>query len=215
VRRAAAIGKVIDFHKASEATLSSVVERLAGAVFLLDRRARIGYANSKALALLDAGEVVRATSGVLSAAEVSADKSLRDAVLAAVDGDIGIGVRGVAVPLSTHFDMRYVAHVLPLASHARRAAAGGHAAAVFIHHVTLDRPSPLELMARLYKLTASEVRVLQAITQTSGVAELAREVGISVATVKTHLNRLFAKTGAKRQADLVRLLAAHTSPLDG
>src|SRR5262249_19051988 len=87
VRRAAAIGKVIDFHKASEAALSSVVERLAGAVFLLDRRARIGYANSKALALLDEGEVVRATSGVLSAAEVSADKSLRDAVLAAVDGD--------------------------------------------------------------------------------------------------------------------------------
>jgi len=70
-------------------------------------------------------------------------------------------------------------------------------------------------MAKLYKLTASEVRILHAITQTTGVAELAREVGISVATVKTHLNHLFAKTGAKRQADLVRLLAAHTSPLDG
>jgi DNA-binding CsgD family transcriptional regulator len=89
------------------------------------------------------------------------------------------------------------------------------AAAVFIRQVALDRPSPLEVMAKLYRLTASEVPLLQAITQTSGVAALAKGLGISEATVKTHLNHLFAKTGAKRQADLVRLIAAHASPFEG
>jgi DNA-binding CsgD family transcriptional regulator len=59
------------------------------------------------------------------------------------------------------------------------------------------------------------VRVLQAVMQTSGIAALAQSLGISRATVKTHLNRLLAKTGSKRQADLVRLTAAHSGPLDG
>ncbi len=215
VRRAAAIGKVIDFHEAGEAALSTIVDKLAGAVFLLDGRAHIGYANAKAQLMLGEGEIVRARNGALSVVEPSADASLREAVLAATDGDTGIGARGVAVPLTTRSDARYLAHVLPLASHARRSAADGHAAAVFIRQVTIDRPSPLEVMAKFYKLTASEVHVLQAITQTSGVAELAKDLGISQATVKTHLNHLFAKTGAKRQADLVRLIAAHASPFEG
>jgi DNA-binding CsgD family transcriptional regulator len=42
---------------------------------------------------------------------------------------------------------------------------------------------------------------------------MASALGISEATVKTHLQRLFAKTATNRQADLVKLLAAHTSPL--
>jgi DNA-binding CsgD family transcriptional regulator len=33
--------------------------------------------------------------------------------------------------------------------------------------------------------------------------------------VKTHLSRLFEKTGTKRQADLVKLVAAFMSPLAG
>jgi DNA-binding CsgD family transcriptional regulator len=31
--------------------------------------------------------------------------------------------------------------------------------------------------------------------------------------VKTHLHRVFEKTGAKRQADLVKLMAGYASPL--
>jgi DNA-binding CsgD family transcriptional regulator len=54
--------------------------------------------------------------------------------------------------------------------------------------------------------------VLAAVTQIGGNAALATQLGISKATVKTHLNHLFAKTGAKRQADLLRLLAEHSGP---
>jgi hypothetical protein len=38
-------------------------------------------------------------------------------------------------------------------------------------------------------------------------------MGISVSTVKTHLRRLFAKTGTDRQADLVKLVAGYANPL--
>jgi DNA-binding CsgD family transcriptional regulator len=36
-----------------------------------------------------------------------------------------------------------------------------------------------------------------------------------VTTVKTHLGRLFEKTGVGRQADLVKLVAGYSMPLAG
>jgi len=48
-----------------------------------------------------------------------------------------------------------------------------------------------------------------------GVPEVALALGIAVTTVKTHLGRLFEKTGATRQADLVRLVAGYAMPLAG
>jgi DNA-binding CsgD family transcriptional regulator len=44
------------------------------------------------------------------------------------------------------------------------------------------------------------------------VPAVADELGVSAATVRTHLKNLFEKTGMRRQADLVRLISGHQSP---
>jgi len=118
------------------------------------------------------------------------------------------------VPLRAFDDHRHVAHVLPLTSGARRQAGVAYSAAatVFVRKVSLDTRSPMEAIARLYKLTVSELRVLQAIVEVGGVPAVAETFGISESTVKTHLHRVFAKTGLKRQVDLANLVAAHASP---
>jgi DNA-binding CsgD family transcriptional regulator len=46
-----------------------------------------------------------------------------------------------------------------------------------------------------------------------GVPEVAAALGVAETTVKTHLSRLFEKTGAGRQADLVKLVAGFSTPL--
>jgi DNA-binding CsgD family transcriptional regulator len=46
-----------------------------------------------------------------------------------------------------------------------------------------------------------------------GAPEVAEALGIGEGTVKTHLKRLFAKTGTRRQADLVKVVAGFASPL--
>jgi DNA-binding CsgD family transcriptional regulator len=43
--------------------------------------------------------------------------------------------------------------------------------------------------------------------------ETAAALGISEATVRTHLLRLYAKTGTGRQAELVKLVAGFSNPL--
>jgi DNA-binding CsgD family transcriptional regulator len=55
--------------------------------------------------------------------------------------------------------------------------------------------------------------VLLAIVQVGGVPEVAEALGIAETTVKTHLGRLFQKTGADRQADLVKLVAGFANRL--
>jgi len=69
------------------------------------------------------------------------------------------------------------------------------------------------VMGRTFGLTLSELRVMNAIVNIGGVPETAEELGIAETTVKTHLHRVFAKTGTTRQADLVRLVAGFASPL--
>jgi DNA-binding CsgD family transcriptional regulator len=86
-------------------------------------------------------------------------------------------------------------------------------AALFVHKATLEAPSAPETIARLYRLTPSELRVLLAVVQLGGVPEVAGALGIGEATVKTHLHRLFSKTDTSRQADLVKLVAGFSSPL--
>jgi DNA-binding CsgD family transcriptional regulator len=54
-----------------------------------------------------------------------------------------------------------------------------------------------------------------AIVEVGGVPEVASVLGVSESTVKTHLQRVFDKTGANRQADLVKLVGSYMNPLGG
>ena len=49
--------------------------------------------------------------------------------------------------------------------------------------------------------------------ETGGVSDVASALDISEATVKSHLQCLFGKTGARRRIDLVRLVAAAAGPV--
>jgi DNA-binding CsgD family transcriptional regulator len=62
-------------------------------------------------------------------------------------------------------------------------------------------------------LTPAELRVLMASLDAGGAPEIAAVLGLSPATVRTHLRHLFQKTDSHRQADLVKLVAGFMSPL--
>jgi|SRR5436190_13243255 len=97
----------------------------------------------------------------------------------------------------------------------RRTVGASHSAvaAVFIRKARLDLPNCREMIGDLYELTPAETRVLVAIVEIGGVPRVASFLGISETTVKTHLGHLFRKTGTKRQADLVKLVARFMSAI--
>jgi DNA-binding CsgD family transcriptional regulator len=188
---------------------------MVSGMFLVDANARMVHANTAGHAILTAGDFLRLAGGRLAAGDPEIDHAFRDVLIAAGNGDAAVGIKGIALPLIARDGERHVAHVLPLTSGARRRAgiATFAAAALFVHKAALDIPSPPEAIARAYKLTPTELRVLLAIVEIGGVPEVAEALGIGDATIRTHLGRLFEKTGAKRQAGLVKLVAGFSSPL--
>ena len=215
VRRAVLIGKTIDLRQAEAASLADTLDGMSAGMLFVDSSGRITHANAAGRAMTADGNVLRAPLGRLVASDPDVNRALQVIFLAAANGDAAIGVRGVAVPLVARDGERYVAHVLPLSSGARRSAGVGYAAAavLFVQKAALARRSPSEAIAKTYRLTAMEVRVLLAIVEVGGAPQVAEMLGIGEGTVKTHLKRLYEKTGARRQADLVKIFAGFASPL--
>ena len=217
VRRAVLIGKVIDLRTAEAATFADTLDGLTAGMLLVDATGRIIHANTAGHAILREGDFLSAIGGRLVAGDPQIDRLFRDIFTAAGNGDAAIGIKGIAVPLIARGGERHVAHVLPLTSGARRRAgiATSAAAALFVQKAALDTPSLPEVIAKAYKLTPTELRVLLAIVEVGGGPEVAEALGIADGTVKSHLSRLFEKTGARRQADLVKLVAGFSTPLIG
>jgi DNA-binding CsgD family transcriptional regulator len=178
---------------------------------------RIVHANAACHFLLDAGDFLSAIGGRIVASDTRINRTLRELFAAAGSGDAAVGTRGIALPLRAKDGSHYVAHVLPLTSGARRLAGIAYSAtaALFVCKVAAETRSPPEIIARAYHLTPTELRVLLAIVEIGGVPETAVALGIAESTVKTHLSNLFLKTGVRRQADLVKIVAGFASPLIG
>ena len=68
-------------------------------------------------------------------------------------------------------------------------------------------------LAALYELTPTEARVLVAIASGKNRAAAAVALGIADSTVKTHLTRIFEKTGTSEQSELAKLVASLTPPV--
>jgi len=63
-----------------------------------------------------------------------------------------------------------------------------------------------ELLRRLFGLTAREASVLRALVEGGDTRGIARRLGIGAETVKTHLRHVMQAVGARRQAELIRLV---------
>jgi DNA-binding CsgD family transcriptional regulator len=215
IRRATLIGKVIDLKKAEAASLADTLDGISAGMFLVDTTGHIVHTNAAGHMMLKMASVLHADRARLIANDPLANQTLADTFAKAGNGDAAVGNKGVAVPLVARDGERYVAHVLPLTSGARRLAGTSYAAvaALFVHKAALSTPSPPEAIAKAYKLTAMELRVLLAIVEVGGVPEVAEVLGIAETTVRTHLQQTYYKTGTNRQADLVKLVAAFSNPL--
>lgn len=68
----------------------------------------------------------------------------------------------------------------------------------------------IDNLRRRFGLTRAEAILALEICKGDGRAAAAKRCGISVSTAHTHLNRIFSKTGTRRQAELLRLLLNHS-----
>lgn len=215
--RALMISDALELQSITAARLEQTVDQLSTGILLTEDQGRISYMNGAAERLLKNGNVLKSQNGRLTAVRSGPRETLSHALTESVSGHAPPRTGQYAVALPDEEGGGLIANVLPLQWREGRIPLAGlrGATAVIVQDPAERRAPPLEAFASLYGLTFAEQKVLEHIAGGEPPQETADELGISITTVKTHLQKIFAKTGTGRQADLIQLLERHTSPLRG
>jgi DNA-binding CsgD family transcriptional regulator/PAS domain-containing protein len=214
LRRAVTIGDLLDMRSIAMAAFEATLDTLAVAVVLVDADARVRHVNAAAQAMLSAGAPILAQRGELRTSSPQATSALAIAIARAATDEAQIGLAGIGVPVAGPDGQHAIAHVLPLKfGQLRPDLAHGAVAAVFVTPAQINPLPPVEALAALYELTPMEARVLVEIASGKNRAASADALGIADSTVKTHLARVYEKTGTSEQAELAKLVASLTPPV--
>jgi DNA-binding CsgD family transcriptional regulator len=213
--RAFLIADALDLQTVTATRLEETVDALSTGVVLTERLGRIAYMNGSAERLLKAGNALRVSNGCLTAARPRARDALSKALARSVEGKAPTKTGRYAVALPDDDGLGLIASVLPLQWRESRNPLSPlpGAAAVIVQNPADPPLLPDDAFGDLYGLTLAERRVLRTVAQGLGPQDAADALGVSLTTIRTHLQNLFAKTGTARQADLVRLLITATPPV--
>ncbi len=122
------------------------------------------------------------------------------------DGLAGVGTaQSIPVARTPECDA-FVFHMMPLHGSARDVFSGA-AWVVFATFLSRSKAPGVALLQGLYDLTPSEARIAERVTAGHDVQGIAALLGVSPHTVRAHMKSIFNKTGVRRQAELVSLLA--------
>lgn len=186
-------GRVLNAEDAERAA-----DSIQRGLVLLDRGGAVIHANAAAEAILEHSDGLSRRGGRLRIEETSGRTRLQAAISAAATPGGSTDPAAQWVLCNRPSGKRpYLLHVLPAAD-----------GAVLTVVVDLDLPvkPPADVLRRIYGLTRAESDVAVRILGGKGLAPIAEELSVSLTTVRTHLQRIFDKTGTHRQAELVRLL---------
>jgi DNA-binding CsgD family transcriptional regulator len=217
IRRTMQLNKLMDIKVSENATFTNTLDNLSAGVCLVSADGLIIHANKAGHAILDRSDYLFTSAGRLSARDLDADQAMQEMFAAAARIKSGTSIHSSSLPLKAGDGQVYVAHVMPLTVGARRTIGVGDVAtaAVFVHKMDIVTPSLPNSLAKHFKLTPGEIRILLTVIEEPRIAEVAQRLGVTPNTVKTHLGRLYAKTGVGRQADLVKIVAGFSAPFLG
>lgn len=207
LRRAVTISNALEAVTIEKARMADTLDALTLGVVLASEDSRILHANRTAETMMRNGGPVRDGGGRLHAENAAANAEINAAIRFATQNESEIGKTGLAVRLTHEDAAPVVAHVLPLARGDVRTRLDPTAvAAVFINSTDDDR-TRVGAAAATFGLTPAETRVLTRVLSGKNVNEAAHDLGVASSTVRSHLDKIFEKTGVARQADLIKLVA--------
>jgi DNA-binding CsgD family transcriptional regulator len=215
IRRALSISDLIDMKNLAADTFERMLDSLQLAVVAVDARFQVLHANRIASEMLASGNPLSTRGGkVVVPGSPTATLVLHEAISRAGSDETTMAGTGAGVPLRFADGRPAIAHVLPLRRGEVRQGGGiGAAAAIFIATPTDLRHAPIDALASLYGLTSAEARLLDQLADGKNRSQAAASLSIADSTAKTHLERIFTKTGASTQAELSRILASLAAPV--
>ncbi|MBZ9854577.1 LuxR C-terminal-related transcriptional regulator [Mesorhizobium sp. CA13] len=185
---------------------AEALNRVAQGVLIVAANGDILFANRAAEALLAEADGIRTEKTALRASRPADAAQLQRLIATAAEradaagGVMALGRPGPRRPLSVL--------VAPLIIESTWFVTGRPAAIVFVADPDSAPRTAQDQLRNLYRLTPAEAAVAMAIARGEGLQAVVDELDISLTTARTHLQHVFEKTETRRQAELVRLIAA-------
>ncbi|QDD65539.1 helix-turn-helix transcriptional regulator [Herbaspirillum seropedicae] len=195
--------RALNRQKESDDTL---LQHLPYGTVLVDTHGRVVLFNKVASDILTIADGVYIKSQRLSASDAGADRMLSAAIAQATSP---VSRRGewFTVPRQRHSQPLIVSVIPTLMGQTVDISKGEEALALIIlQDIARQRLPRGAILQKIYKLTPAETRLAEALLDNQTIESYSVLAGISRNTVRTHLANLFAKTGTRRQAELLRIL---------
>jgi len=180
-------------------------DRLHSGLIICDARAQVQWMNQRAQTLLRSSAGLQLRGGGLCAG--AADPHLRRHIAELAGGAGGnrylnVGEGGACLHLA-----------LQAADDQALAANGTAAVMLAVTGADADVPVPADAIAALFGLTRAEASLVAGLVAGSSLEQYAQRRGVALGTVRGQLKQVQAKTGATRQAELVRLVLSSAAVL--
>jgi DNA-binding CsgD family transcriptional regulator len=185
--------------------VAAVTETLDYGVVLVDQGANVIFANAVARQFFRANRMSN-SGGVLRAPSAVETSTLHQLIAHAArwrgDDEEAVSYCRVGQP-------QLSLQLVPVSPAQAGEREGGNGLAIIFmaDPNKISPPRPRQLRHQ-FGLTAAEAILASHIVKGRGLRACAELIGISEPTARTHLHRIFEKTGTKRQADFVRLVYA-------
>ncbi|WP_298958975.1 hypothetical protein [uncultured Methylobacterium sp.] len=190
------------------ASFDNYLENLTDAALTVDVEGRSVFANSKAVALVREGDGISIRGGIVTLLRADENRAFQHLCASAgrlVAGDpIGGGTQKVSRPSGRR---PYHVEVRVLTQSEALGATRPAVALVIIRDLERQMTVAPQHLTQLFGLTPGEARVAVKLFEIGHLDMVAEANGVSLATVRVQLKRIFAKTETARQSELVSLLA--------
>jgi DNA-binding CsgD family transcriptional regulator len=190
---------------------AEAMEPLAVGVILASKDARVIFANASAQCLLNHRDGLMTDRNGLRAV-LSREAAALRALIACTAAKVGHPQSGGGLNVTRANGLRALQVLVSPIRPQQSAHLGERAvAAIYVTDPEQMQEKPEVVFVRLYGLTAAEAKVAAVIVRGRSGRQAAEELNVSYNTIKSHLKRIFIKTGTGRQGDLIRLIVGRAA----
>jgi DNA-binding CsgD family transcriptional regulator len=206
----------LSLHAESGQLLANALDEIACGVIIVNGQGQVQHCNLAGQMILQRGQLLKDDGQALQAAQSADEPALLDALAKALQGKRSMLTLGAAAQSTVA--------VVPLDRQERYAAAGSETAPASSTPISPSQAAParialifsrggmcetlmMSFFARAYQLTRSEEQILSLICVGHTAPEMAKQLRVGEATVRTHIRSICQKTHSHGIREVVKRLA--------
>lgn len=182
-----------DDYTRAHTGLSDVLDYLVAGVIIVDEELQISYKNRSATNIIEGGKLLQSRDNRLYIADPETRKQFRELVLKEQGGIATVGGGNEEL---------YIL-IFPDGNPATDSLSHGRGTILFLFNKQQDAAQIEGLIRSLYSLSPTEARVASMLVFNPYLDQVAVRLGITYNTARTHLKRIYQKTGTNKLPALI------------